>query len=322
VLIAVSDTGIGMDAETVGRVFEPFFTTRDGLQRHRRAERPLEEVGEARQGAGLWRTFVDPGQLENALLNLAVNARDAMPEGGRLTIETSNAFLDDAYVEAIPEPVLPGQYVLIAVSDTGIGMDAETVGRVFEPFFTTKGVGKGTGLGLSQVYGFVRQSGGHVRIYSEPGEGTTVKIYLPRLADERAAEDTRTRRSTQRRGGEETILLVEDHEDLRAHTSELLRELGYRVIAAPHGPAALQLLDGEPGVDLLLVDLVLPEGMNGHQFASEAARRRPGLKVLFTTGYAQNAIVHNGGLDPGVDLLGKPFTSSALAAKLRQILDR
>jgi CheY-like chemotaxis protein len=161
-----------------------------------------------------------------------------------------------------------------------------------------------------------------VRIYSEPGEGTTVKIYLPRLADERAAEDTRTRRSAQRRGGEETILLVEDHEDLRAHTSELLRELGYRVIAAPHGPAALQLLDGEPGVDLLLVDLVLPEGMNGHQFASEAARRRPGLKVLFTTGYAQNAIVHNGRLDPGVDLLGKPFTSSALAAKLRQILDR
>jgi CheY-like chemotaxis protein len=273
-------------------------------------------------GAGLWRTLVDPSQLENALLNLAVNARDAMPGGGRLTIETSNAYLDDAYVEAIPEPILPGQYVLIAVSDTGMGMDDETLARVFEPFFTTKGVGKGTGLGLSQVYGFVRQSGGHVRIYSEPGDGTTVKIYLPRLADERAAEDTRLARPARRRGGQETILVVEDHEDLRDHTSGLLRELGYRVIEAPHGPAALRLLDAETEVDLLLVDVVLPQGMNGRQVASEAIRRRAGLKVLFTTGYAHNAIVHNGRLDPDVDLLGKPFTSSALAAKVRQVLDR
>ena len=273
-------------------------------------------------GAGLWRTVADPAELENALLNLAVNARDAMPGGGRLTIETSNAFLDEAYVGSIPEPVTPGQYVLIAVTDTGSGMDAGTVARVFEPFFTTKPPGKGTGLGLSQVYGFVRQSGGHIRLYSEPGEGTTVKIYLPRLMNERASAEEGSRVAARpTHGGRETILVVEDHEDLRSYSAGVLSELGYRVLQAPHGPAALDLLDAEPTIDLLFTDVVLPESMNGQQFADEAARRRPAIKVLFTTGYTPNTIADNGRLDVGVNLISKPFTSTDLAVKVRQVLD-
>jgi CheY-like chemotaxis protein len=278
---------------------------------------------EALAGTGLWRIFADPGELENAMVNLAVNARDAMPSGGRLTIETSNAYLDEDYVEAIPEPVSAGHYVQIAVSDTGAGMDEETLARVFEPFFTTKPVGKGTGLGLSQVYGFVRQSDGHVRIYSEPGVGTTVKIYLPRdRATEDAAPEPEVAPTRLAPGGDETILLVEDHEDLRAYSSGVLSEFGYRVLAAPHGRAALELLEAEPKVDLLFTDVVLPEGMDGRRLASEAVRRRPELKVLFTTGYTRNAIVHNGRLDPDVDLIGKPFTSADLGAKVREVLDR
>jgi PAS domain S-box-containing protein len=272
--------------------------------------------------AGLWRAQADPGELENALVNLAVNARDAMPKGGRLTIETGNASLDEAYVSAMNEPVQPGQYVLIAVSDTGTGMDKETLDRVFEPFFTTKEVGKGTGLGLSQVYGFVRQTGGHIRIYSELGHGTTVKIYLPRLhgpddlaeAGEAAAEKIAD-------GGKETILVVEDHEDLRAYSSGVLRELGYHVLEAGSGPAALTLFSRNPDIDLLFTDVVLPDGMSGRQLADEVLRRRPDLKVLFTTGYTKNAIVHNGRLDPGVQLINKPFTYAALAAKVRSVLD-
>ncbi|MFC7399857.1 ATP-binding protein [Chelatococcus sp. GCM10030263] len=273
------------------------------------------------EAAGLWRTQADPNELENALLNLAVNARDAMPNGGRLTIETANAFLDEAYVEGIPEPVPPGQYVLIAVSDSGTGMDPETMTRVFEPFFTTKPAGKGTGLGLSQVYGFVRQSGGHVRIYSELGQGTTVKIYLPRLhgvADR--AEATAAAPVPAHRGANETILLVEDDDHVRAFATEALRELGYRVIEATTGPQALAALDAEP-VDLLFTDVVLPEGMNGRELADAARTRRPELKVLFTTGYARNAIVHHGRLDPDVELLAKPFTYEALAAKIRKLLE-
>ncbi|HLM39254.1 MAG TPA: ATP-binding protein [Microvirga sp.] len=271
---------------------------------------------------GLWRSQADPNQLENAILNLAVNARDAMPDGGRLTIETANARLDEAYVQALPEPVPPGQYVLVAVSDTGMGMDKATQDKVFEPFFTTKEAGKGTGLGLSQVYGFVRQSNGHVRIYSEPGEGTTIKIYLPRLvgSDHEPAEMP-AKTPVMVRGAGETILVVEDERDLRVYTTEALRELGYRVLEAADGHAALGLVDRHPEIDLLFTDVVLTGGMNGRNLADEAARRRPGLPVLFTTGYTSNAIVHHGRLDPGMPLIGKPFTYAELAAKVRRILD-
>jgi PAS domain S-box-containing protein len=275
------------------------------------------------EAVGLWQTQADPNELENVLLNLAVNARDAMPNGGKLTIETANAFLDDAYVAVIPEPVPSGQYVLIAVSDTGTGMDQETMARVFEPFFTTKPTGKGTGLGLSQVYGFVRQSGGHVRIYSKLGQGTTVKIYLPRLhgAGETAEADATAAATPVHRGANETILLVEDDDHVRAFAAEALRELGYGVVEATTGRAALALLDAHPEVDLVFTDVVLPEGMNGRQLADAARARRPRLKVLFTTGYARNAIVHHGRLDPDVELLAKPFSYEALAAKIRKILD-
>jgi len=272
---------------------------------------------------GLWRTQADPNQLENAILNLAVNARDAMPNGGKLTIETANARLDDAYVEALAEPVPPGQYVLVAVSDTGTGMDKATMERVFEPFFTTKEAGKGTGLGLSQVYGFVRQSNGHVRIYSELGEGTTIKIYLPRLigSNDEPAEIS-SQAPAMVKGSGETILVVEDEPSLRVYTVEALRDLGYRVLEAANGKDALTVVHRHPEIDLLFTDVVLAGGMNGRAIADEVARIRPGLPVLFTTGYTSNAIVHHGRLDPGMHLIGKPFTYAELAAKIRRMLDR
>ncbi|WP_395670848.1 ATP-binding protein [Phenylobacterium sp.] len=290
------------------------------------AELVQRTIGEAVRletvlGAGLWRTLADPGQLENALLNLAVNARDAMPSGGRLTMETSNAHLDDAYVANLAEPVPAGQYVMLAVSDTGEGMAPELLERVFEPFFTTKEVGKGTGLGLSQVYGFVRQSGGYVRIYSEVGEGTTVKLYLPRALAEEPAEAAEAPGADHRLAGDERILVLEDHDDLRAYSTSILRELGYQVIEAADGREAVALLAANPAIDLLFTDVILPGGMNGRQVADEAVRRRPGLKVLFTTGYTRNAIVHNGTLDPGVHLISKPFAFAELAAKVRAVLD-
>ena len=264
----------------------------------------------------------DPHQLENALINLTLNARDAMPEGGKVTIETANCYLDESYVSAIPEPVDVGQYVMIAVADTGTGMDPLTVERAFEPFFTTKEVGRGTGLGLSQVYGFVRQSAGHVRVYSELDEGTTVKIYLPCYvgADEQveAAEPTRAANGAI---GTETILVVEDDEALRSYTVETLAELGYRVLSATNGAAAIDILDSGADIDLLFTDVVMPGGLNGRQLANEAVRRRPGLKVLFTTGYTRNAIVHHGRLDPGLEMIGKPFSSDELTRKVRAILD-
>lgn len=272
-------------------------------------------------GAGLWLTHVDAGELENVLVNLAVNARDAMPEGGKLTVETSNAFLDEAYVAGIAEPVAAGQYVLLAVTDTGSGMDADTASKVFEPFFTTKAVGKGTGLGLSQVYGFVRQSGGHIRLYSEPGMGTSVKIYLPRLLGGVLEAEKTTSDAGVADGGSETILLVEDHEDLRSYSSGVLRELGYKVLEAANGRIALDLLQANHDIALLFTDVVLPEGLDGRELANEAARRRPGLKVLFTTGYSRNAIVHNGRLDADVNLIGKPFTFRELALRVRRLLD-
>jgi signal transduction histidine kinase/DNA-binding response OmpR family regulator len=268
---------------------------------------------------GLWQTFADPNQIENAILNLAVNARDAMPDGGRLTIETANTYLDESYAAAHHE-VKPGQYVMIAVSDTGTGMAKETVERAFEPFFTTKEPGRGTGLGLSQVYGFVKQSGGHAKIYSEPGEGATVRMYLPRHLCEDVCDASEPSVVLPAAKGE-AVLVVEDDDDVRANTVESLRELGYRVVAAANGSEALRLLAENPAVRLIFTDVGLPGGMNGRQLADKARGLRPDLKVLFTTGYARNAIVHHGRLDPGVELLVKPYTYAALAAKLRQVLD-
>ncbi|MCK1656180.1 PAS domain S-box protein [Bradyrhizobium sp. 151] len=271
-------------------------------------------------GAGVWRVEADPAELEAAIINLAVNARDAMTNGGRLTIETSNAHIDEAYVASHTE-VVPGQYVAIAVTDTGVGMDSKTVAQAFEPFFTTKAVGKGTGLGLSQVYGFVKQSGGHVKIYSEVGQGTTVKLYLPRLAAQAAGAEQVESNPSPEAAQEETILVLEDDDEVRAYSVESLRELGYRVIEAHDGPSALRLLERQPRVDLLFTDVVLPGGLTGAQVAAQAKTVRPTLKVLFTTGYARNAIIHHGRLDKGVQLLVKPFSFSDLAAKVRDVLD-
>ena len=269
---------------------------------------------------GLWRVEVDPNQLESAILNLAVNARDAMPEGGKLTIETANARLDEQYAAAHAE-VAPGNYVVIAVTDTGTGMTKETLARVFDPFFTTKGVGKGTGLGLSMVYGFVKQSGGHVKIYSEPNEGTTVKIYLPRIINSGEVEESDEVGEVDRIRREQRILVVEDDDDVRAYTVEILRELGYRVLEAHDGPSAMRLLERqEQQVDLLFTDIVMP-GLSGRELADAARRSHPALKVLFTSGYARNAIVHSGRLDPGVEMIAKPFTYQGLAEKIADVLD-
>jgi PAS domain S-box-containing protein len=271
--------------------------------------------------AGLWKTYVDPNQLENAILNLALNARDAMPDGGKITIETANCYLDENYVASLTEPTETGQYIMIAVADTGIGMDPATQDRAFDPFFTTKGVGKGTGLGLSQVYGFVRQTGGHVKIYSELDEGTTVKIYLRRhIGESEVAREGREKRVPRRARSAETILVVEDENALRDYTTEILGELGYKVLKASDGATALQLLESNR-VDLLFTDVVMPGGINGRELADEAARRWPKLKVLFTTGYTRNAIVHHGRLDAGVQMIGKPFSFSDLSAKVRAVLD-
>ena len=272
-------------------------------------------------GGGLWRVEADPNQLESAILNLAVNARDAMPEGGKLTIETSNAHLDHAYAAEHVE-VQPGQYVVIAVSDMGVGMERQTLARAFEPFFTTKEVGKGTGLGLSMVYGFVKQSGGHVAIYSEPGVGTTVKIYLPRLMGEAPEEAAATAAVVPDGSRSETILVTEDDDDVRMYSVDALRELGYRVLEAHDAASALRLLERQEGrVDLLFTDVVLTGGMNGQQLSERARALRPNIKVLFTTGYARNAIVHHGRLDAGVELITKPFTYSDLATRVRDVLD-
>ena len=271
--------------------------------------------------AGGWRTHADPNQLESVILNLAVNARDAMPDGGRLTIETQNADLDLRYAEA-HLGVPAGQYVLIAVTDTGTGMPKEVVAKAFDPFFTTKDVGKGTGLGLSQVYGFVKQSGGHVKIYSEPGQGTTVKVYLPRLTGPEQDQVAGQPRAEMPFGdAQEVILVVEDEPGVRAFSVEALNELGYRVLDADGAASALRLLDAHPEIKLLFTDVVMPD-MNGRKLADAARQRRPGLRVLFTTGYTRNAVVHNGVLDPGVELIGKPFTIEELAAKVRSVLDR
>ena len=269
---------------------------------------------------GLWLVEADPAELESTLLNLAVNARDAMPGGGKLTIETANAHLDEAYAGTQAE-VSPGQYVMISVSDTGTGMTRDVLERVFEPFFTTKEVGQGTGLGLSQVYGFVKQSGGHVKAYSELGKGTSLKVYLPRLHDGVEPDEAPLGTSVPEGTGEETILVVEDDHEVRAYSVEVLLDLGYRVIEAADGLAALRLLQTGQHVDVLFTDVVLPGGMTGRVLADGARQLRPGLKVLYTSGYSRNAIVHQGRLDPGVQLISKPFTYSDLATRVRDVLD-
>ncbi len=269
---------------------------------------------------GLWRVHADPEQLESALVNLAVNARDAMPEGGKLTIETANSELDERYA-ASHEEVAPGQYVMISVTDTGSGMTAEVVEQAFEPFFTTKEVGRGTGLGLSQVFGFVKQSAGHVKIYSEPGDGTTVKIYLPRKAGA-AVSVGRTSSTVDIPLGkpEELILVVEDEPRVRRVSVDALVELGYGVIEAANGHEALTMLADNPGICLLFTDIVMP-GMSGRLLADKAQESRPDIKILYTTGYTRNAIVHNGVVDYGVAFIQKPFTIQALARKVRDVLD-
>ena len=270
---------------------------------------------------GLWRIEADPVQLEATILNLALNSRDAMPNGGKLTIETSNAFLDEPYARQHSD-VSAGQYVQIAVSDTGTGMSPEIVDKVFDPFFTTKIAGQGTGLGLSQVYGFVKQSGGHVSIYSELGEGTTLKLYLPRLFGEEKEDgdsQVQAHEGGDTAGG--TILVVEDDDEVRAYVVEILRELKYRVFNARDANAALDIFSkhGET-IDLLLTDVVLP-GMNGRQLADEVAERKANVRILYMTGYSRNAIVHQGRLKSGVEVIQKPLTQESLAAKIREMLE-
>ena len=270
------------------------------------------------RGGGLWPTEADRAELESALLNLAINARDAMQAGGKLTIETGNASLDEAYC-ATADGVKPGQYVMIAISDTGVGMSRELIGKAFDPFFTTKPAGSGTGLGLSQVDGFVRQSGGHVRIYSEVGEGTTVKIYLPRsfAGSRQPAGEARPPESP--KGSLETVLVVEDDAEVRSFVTDTLRGLNYRVLEAADGDGALVLVRQTERIDLLLTDVVMP-GMNGRVLGDAAKQHRPGLKVLYMTGYSRNAIVHQGRLDPGVSLIQKPFSETALASRVHGLL--
>ena len=271
---------------------------------------------------GLWNTAVDVAQVENALLNLAINARDAMDGSGRMTIEANNAVLDDLYCRSHGD-VLPGQYVMLAVTDTGCGMPPEVANRAFEPFFSTKEEGKGTGLGLSMVYGFVKQTGGHVKIYSEPGHGTTVKLYLPRsTAAEEPIGPQLPGEQQGAVGGTETVLVAEDDEAVRATVVEMLTELGYRVLKASDAASALAVIESGVPIDVLFTDVVMPGTLRSPELARIARERLPNLAVLFTSGYTENAIVHGGRLDPGVELLGKPYTRERLARRIRSVLDK
>ena len=273
---------------------------------------------------GLWPSFADANQVEAALINLCVNARDAMPDGGKLTIETSNAYLDEAYADQFDD-VRPGQYVLLSVTDTGTGIAPEVLQRIFEPFFTTKPAGKGSGLGLAMVYGFVKQSGGHIRIYSELGEGTTVKIYLPRLTQ---VEETKAAPAAKpavesplpHAAPQEALLVVEDNRQVREYAKTCLEELGYTIFEAGDTAGALRILESGERIDLLFTDVVLPDE-SGRELSRHAVKLRPDLPILFTTGYTRNAIVHHGRLDADVKLLGKPYTQQDLARKIRELLD-
>jgi PAS domain S-box-containing protein len=270
--------------------------------------------------AGLWPAMADPAQLESAVLNLALNARDAMSAGGRLTIELANKVLDAQYARAHAE-VTPGDYVMVAVSDTGHGMTPEVAARVFEPFFTTKTEGRGTGLGLAMVFGFVKQSGGHVKIYSEPGEGTSVKIYLPRAVGVASAAAQRSGVPADLPHGSATILVVEDEAGVREIAVAILRSLGYRVLEAPDGNEGLLVFGAHAAdIDMLLTDVVLPGKVRGRELAERITAIRPDVRVLFMSGYTENSIVHHGRLDDGVHLLGKPFKREQLARKVAEVL--
>ena len=270
--------------------------------------------------AGLWPAMADPAQLESAVLNLALNARDAMPGGGRLTIELANKVLDADYARAHSE-VTPGDYVMVAVSDTGHGMTPDVVARVFEPFFTTKTEGRGTGLGLAMVFGFVKQTGGHVKVYSEPGEGTSVKLYLPRAVGGMVPNMQRSGVPTDLPHGSGTILVVEDEAGVREIAVAILRSLGYRVLEAPDGDEGLLVFGAHMAeIDLLLSDVVLPGKVRGRELAERITSIRPEVKVLFMSGYTENSIVHHGRLDDGVQLLGKPFKREQLARKVAEVL--
>lgn len=268
--------------------------------------------------AGLWNTFIDEAQVENAILNLAINARDAMDGHGKLIIEAGNAVLDDRYVRRHPD-VKPGEYVMLAVSDTGCGIPPDLIHRVFEPFFTTKPVGSGTGLGLSTVYGLIKQSGGHIQIYSEVNQGTTVRMYLPRCVDQEQVLAPEPLGGVS--GGTETVLVVEDDDDVRATAVELLSELGYNVLRAKDAASGLAIIDSGIPIDMLFTDVVMPGPLQSRDLARRAQERLPGIAILFTSGYTENAIVHGGRLDEGVELLSKPYTHEALARRVRQCLD-
>jgi len=274
---------------------------------------------ELHPAADLWNAQVDPAQLDEAILNLAINARDAMPKGGTLTIETSNTYLDADYASHHAE-VAPGDYVLVSVSDTGSGMTAEVIEHCFEPFFTTKGVEKGTGLGLSMVYGFVKQSGGHIKIYSEVGHGTTVKIYLPRAGRGAAQTEPAFAGEVALPSGSEVILMVEDNKDLRTVTAKQLADLGYRTLEADNSKSALQMLASCPEIDLLFTDIIMPGGMTGTELAREARRLYPKLKILLTSGYTARAMANGFHDIEGVELLNKPFRKRDLGLKLRDLL--
>jgi len=269
---------------------------------------------------GLWATLIDPGQLENALLNLCINARDAMPDGGRLTIETGNKWLDQR--AARERDLAPGQYMSLCVSDTGVGMTADVIARAFDPFFTTKPIGMGTGLGLSMVYGFAQQSGGQARIYSEPGQGAMVCLYLPRHhgGAESADELDDTRNEVPHGGQGKTVLVVDDEPAVRMLVAEVLEDFGCTVIEAEDGAAGLRVLRSDARIDLLITDVGLPGGLNGRQVADAARAARPGLRVLFITGYAENAVVGNGHLEPGMQVLTKPFAMETLASRIRDLM--
>ena len=288
---------------------------RDLIQRTVGPEIAVETV----TAAGLWNTLIDPGQLENSLLNLCINARDAMPDGGRLTIETANRWLDER--AAREREVPPGQYISVCVSDTGTGMPPDVIERAFEPFFTTKPLGLGTGLGLSMIYGFARQSGGQVRIYSERAEGTMVCLYLPRHLGPAEEAGHASEFSTAPRASQgETVLVVDDEPTVRMLVTEVLEDLGYTAIEAADGASGLKVLQSDIRIDLLVTDVGLPGGMNGRQVADAARVARPALKVLFITGYAENAVLSHGHLDPGMHVLTKPFAMETLATRIKDLI--
>jgi CheY-like chemotaxis protein len=275
----------------------------------------IESVG----AGGLWPTLVDPSQLENALLNLCLNARDAMPAGGRIVIETANRWLD--HRSAQERDLEPGQYVTLCVSDNGTGMTPDVITKAFDPFFTTKPIGEGTGLGLSMIYGFAKQSGGHVRIYSEVGQGTMVCLYLPRHLGEAEGDGLLPDLAHAPRAEQgETVLVVDDEPTVRMLVTEVLEDLGYAAIEAADGSSGLKVLQSDVRIDMLITDVGLPGGMNGRQMADAGRQHRPDLKVLFITGYAENAALNHGHLGPGMQVMTKPFALEALATRIRGII--